>query len=387
LLPSHSSAQQPKISVHNQLQAINNSSDDKYTHAVVYLSLPTLPPEQKNTLLTELLSISNNHMQQAEILHEDIVGILQSTSNKKLGSKVDHMLALCHAHFKVRYSHKLNCTIGACLLDENLDTPEGLIYKAKYAAENHGSYERPGIYCATTDDNHLRQYQEAQGLEEYLKEHLNSSFQTTINPLHRIQNNDLLGEAIWPSIPQEVSSQWTGKDITRAPMSKSTLVKLDQILLLSALGRIKSFHNKGKYLSVFVPMSNHSITDESFSQHLINELRQRHQVGTGLVFEYKVSDTSKEPEICRKWFDKLKGLDIKVSLYGMSATDSAIKLVRYLKVDFVNFNSRLTQTKMKTVEKTCEVLRNRKISTIITYHKNEDNISQSTKCDYYLMTK
>ena len=351
------------------------------------MSLPTLPSGQKNDLLTELLNISDKHMLQAEALNEDIVGVLQNTSNKKLNAQIEHILILCHNHFVSSYPQGLHCKIGACLLDENLDTPNGLIYKAKYAAENHGSSENPGIYCATTDDNHLRQYQEAQGLEEYLKEHIKGSFQTIVNTIQSTPDNRIFGETLWPNISSEVSIHWNGREISRAPISKSILAKLDNLLLNAGLNRIKSFHNEGKYLSLFIPMSNHSITNEAFSQYLVNELRQRHQVGTGLVFEYKISDTSKEPELCRKWFDTLKTMDIKVSLYGMSATDSAIKLSRYLKADFVSFSGRIAHDKAKTVAKTCEVLRNRKISTVITYNKNEDNISKNIKSDYYQIIK
>lgn len=106
---------------------------------------------------------------------------------------------------------------------------------------------------------------------------------------------------------------------------------------------LESKRSEGRQITLFVSQSSDSIIEGVLIDWLLDQLRARQMVGTGLVLEYIIADLGKDLKMAKQHLQRLNAMGIKISLARFGATAPALKVLDYLRADYVRLAGPILQ--------------------------------------------
>lgn len=125
--------------------------------------------------------------------------------------------------------------------------------------------------------------------------------------------------------------------------------QVSQWLVERALITLEEKRVEGKQISLLVELATSTIFQNTITEWLKNQLRSRHIVGFGLIFEYRIADLSANLKVSKQHFAELRDMGIKIALSRYGASSAAIKVLQYLHAEYVHIAGPVLQADDKAL--------------------------------------
>jgi PleD family two-component response regulator/EAL domain-containing protein (putative c-di-GMP-specific phosphodiesterase class I) len=240
---------------------------------------------------------------------------------------------------------------GICLADDSIEDPSGLVTRAGVACAN----------AAAAGGNRIAYYQpEDIGAQRRLADaDLSTQLRSALaDDRFELQFQALLDVANSARDHFEMALRLRGPEgdlvdgeVMRTVAAHAVLLdRLDRLAVEKALGVLAERRRQGHETYLFLGLSGLTATDPNFPTWLLARLRARQLVGTGLVLEFRLPEISDHLSKVKGVITALKEMGVAVGLSRFLDRPVAIKVLRFLKVDYVRLFESLAAADVATVE-------------------------------------
>jgi PleD family two-component response regulator/EAL domain-containing protein (putative c-di-GMP-specific phosphodiesterase class I) len=162
-----------------------------------------------------------------------------------------------------------------------------------------------------------------------------NSFQLYFRTLEHPRKSGPEAYELKPRLQLADGRQLGGSELLSLADEEGLGTPFSQWLIERALNILEEKRATGKNGLFFVGQSSESIFQGTIGGWLRDQLRARQMVGVGLVCEYRIAELSVDLKHAREHFSQLQEMGVKISLARFGANGTAIKVLQYLKADYV----------------------------------------------------
>ncbi|MES9889042.1 MAG: EAL domain-containing protein, partial [Candidatus Sedimenticola sp. 6PFRAG1] len=121
----------------------------------------------------------------------------------------------------------------------------------------------------------------------------------------------------------------------QAALDEGLMGEIDRELVENALSTLELKRNEGKQVELFLEQSPQSLQHMENIEWLKEQLRARHLVGTGLIFEYRIAELGANLKTAKRFIAQLHAAGISVCLSRFGANSAALRVLQYLEANYV----------------------------------------------------
>jgi PleD family two-component response regulator/EAL domain-containing protein (putative c-di-GMP-specific phosphodiesterase class I) len=143
-------------------------------------------------------------------------------------------------------------------------------------------------------------------------------------------------------------------DILSLANEEGLATQVSQWLVERALITLEEKRAEGKQISLLVELSTSTIFQNTITEWLKKQLRARQMVGFGLIFQYRIADLSTNLKVSKQHFDELRDMGIKIALSRYGASNAAIKVLQYLRAEYVHIAGPVLEANDKEISEIIE---------------------------------
>jgi len=261
--------------------------------------------------------------------------------------------AICSTIFDSGIKNKeFSISIGVHLVSPS-DTSTEAIYQAKKALDQ--AIDSGGnLVFDSSQLNNQKEHEKVKSipLETIVKKAFEEEkIEIQYQPLLDVTNNQVANYKVIPFIKTSNNKKIDINRIQETALKLGIQSQIDRYLVSNTITMIKKMYDSGIQSNVFIQQSISSIMDDEYPKWIRNQLRKNQIVGTGLILEFKLSDTSKDLKGARRNFGLLRELGIEISLANFSDKEGASKVLKYLHANYANIANRFLLAKNETIDK------------------------------------
>ncbi len=341
--------------------AVARNENQGINGAVLCLSLPTINgldsitgESEKTELIAALGGVISAQLEEQDIaarVDDDNFAILAIRPHEK------NILTLAERVAQAVNNHPIRGALGGHPISHIGITPfnsaagdaAGMLSKATKAADSIDK-QCNGIEFHRTDQGADQRSDQLQSLirESWEKQSIQLLYQplTSKNtPLTEQYHVSLrLLTAGGETIPE--SEFYSG--IAEADLTET----INQWLLEHVLSSLAEKRLEGKQAYFFIGQALSTVEQHNnFLGWLINQLRSRQMVGSGLVFEFRIAELGSDIKSAKRFLTKLQELGIQISLSRFGANRAALTVLQYLKADYACLAEQLLKANQEKAER------------------------------------
>ncbi|MES9958421.1 MAG: EAL domain-containing protein, partial [Sedimenticola sp.] len=115
--------------------------------------------------------------------------------------------------------------------------------------------------------------------------------------------------------------------------------------------------NEGKHVELFIEQSVQSMQQMENIDWMKEQLRARHLVGTGLVFEYPIAELGTDLKTAKRFISQLRSAGIGVCLSKFGANSAALRVLQYLEANYVTLAPQILTADEEEAESVISLIR------------------------------
>ncbi|OOZ37227.1 response regulator [Solemya velesiana gill symbiont] len=228
---------------------------------------------------------------------------------------------------------RLEPAIGISTLDQN--TSEVLHRAEKACTFAWGKTgQRITMYSAELEvgDQHIISSEISDIVRDAIQ---HDSFQVLFRPFGDRDENPQEKYEIRLRLRQGPGGQLSSTAWRKAALDQGVMGDIDRKLVEHALSTLELKRNEGKQVELFLEQSPQSLQHMENIDWLKDQLRARHLVGTGLVFEYRIAELGSNLKTAKRVIAQLRSAGISVCLSKFGANSPALRVLEYLQANYV----------------------------------------------------
>ena len=242
-------------------------------------------------------------------------------------------------------------SIGLCFVDDDLDDANGIVKRAKKAAQAAAAHGGNRVH-AHRPDTESREIVAA--VQDDTGERVRAALQSDgfviqYQPLLDLQSRGSENYEIVLRLENTQGDLTGGRELLDAAESAGLGKELDQWTIERAIDILKQRRDSGRRTRIFVHQSRLSALDPDLPAILLGRLRGRQMVGTGLVVDFCLSDLSRDLKAAQRNITGLHAMDVEVSLSRFPEKEAAFKVLRYLQAHYINIAPRLLKAEREVI--------------------------------------
>ncbi|WP_428623487.1 response regulator [Sedimenticola sp.] len=325
---------------YEQLDRITTGTLDHTTRAgILYISLsqtdPALADSQNEGYLANMGNLISGLLEEQDIparIDDRSIAILVMRPHQKPIIALAERLA--DKLQELREGHILTPYIGIATFGTEPISASDLLANASAASGDIlGSSQHVKLYSDTLNPT---EPPTADQLPLLFRQALNKRrFQLFFRTLVQPHRSHALAYDLKPRLRLPGSKQLGSSELLSLADEEGLGTQFSQWLIERALITLAEKRSEGKNSLIFIVQSSESIFQGTMIGWIRDQLRARQMVGAGLVFEYRIAELSVDLKTAKQHISQLQEMDIKVALSRFGANSAAIKVLHYLKADFV----------------------------------------------------
>ena len=241
--------------------------------------------------------------------------------------------------------HKVTCSIGIALINDNAPPIHELLSRAEGAAlsltEEGGSGN--GVHIHTPEVTSAQQ--QSDELANIRKAIEDKAFKLLFQPIVSVTSEDTEAqhyEALLRLVGDE-DNEISPSEFMSALNDAKTALKVDRWVIEHCLRHLKRSLNSNQGNTLFINISAHTLEDKKILPWLAETLRRNKIPGERLIFQISENDISLLPKQAQNFTDRLQSMHCGVCIkhFGSSAQDSGI--LRKVRADYIKLDGSYIQ--------------------------------------------
>ncbi|MET0103267.1 MAG: response regulator [Sedimenticola sp.] len=231
---------------------------------------------------------------------------------------------------------RLESAIGICPFDHSPGDASEILGRAEKASTYAWGKEGQRIAIYTPEIDQGPDHVVATEMGDILRQAIESnSFQIMFRPLADNQGRTLEKYQIRIRLQQLPAGQADSRAWRQVALEEGLLGSIDRKLIEHALSTLELKRNEGKHVELFIEQSVQSMQQMENIDWMKEQLRARHLVGTGLVFEYPIAELGTDLKTAKRFISQLRSAGIGVCLSKFGANSAALRVLQYLEANYV----------------------------------------------------
>lgn len=314
------------------------------TGAVLYLTIPNLNTQdlytgedEKAALIATLGTLISSLLEEQDVAarmdDDNFIILITRPHEKNIQPLVDKLRQAIEQHpLSDDNDAYLIAHIGVTPFTRDTQDAAGIVMKAAKAAAQLGQQESGAAVYNDESSNDLSNGQ----LQAMIKDAWDKqSIQILYQPLKDRENPHTEHYNIALRVLTAGGPAIPDADIYLAAAEAGLTVPINQWLLEQVLNSLAEKRAEGNQVTFFVHQSIPSLgRQERALSWLIGQLRSRHMVGAGLVFEYRIAELGSDIKNAKLYISKLQELGVQIALSRFGANKAALTVLQYLKADY-----------------------------------------------------
>ena len=231
---------------------------------------------------------------------------------------------------------KLEAAIGICPFDQTPGDASEVLSRADKASTFAWGKpdQRVAIYSTEIDEG--EQHVVSSEITDIIRNAVeHNGFQVLFRPLGDRDGHPVEKYQISLRLSPGPGSQVDSSIWRQAALDEGLMGEIDRKLVENALSTLELKRNEGKQVELFLEQSPQSLQHMENIEWLKEQLRARHLVGTGLIFEYRIAELGANLKTAKRFIAQLHATGISVCLSRFGANSAALRVLQYLEANYV----------------------------------------------------
>jgi diguanylate cyclase (GGDEF)-like protein len=250
---------------------------------------------------------------------------------------------------------KPRASIGICPFSEDPNDAAALIAHAEQACEKAHQLSAKRIHLFSKADEPEASESEEQEVSSLVRKALErGSFQVLFPPLVDLHNGGGKTHEMVLRLPTTGGGHLTPEQIEKAASVMGVADTIDRLQVDRGLTVLQERRSGGYELTLFITQSAENVQSEDILNWLQQQLRSRHLVGTGLVFEFNIARLSSNLQASKRHLMALQSMGIGISLTHFSGNPAAMKVLQLFNADYVKAAPALLRVEESLIDQIAE---------------------------------